>query len=118
MTGMNKKTGRRLSGIDHIKQSIADILLTPIGSSVMRREYGSLLPELIDHPSNGANTLRMMTATVMALGKWEPRITVNQISFALSDNSGRMELSINGSLADASGRASDLALNVSLGGLR
>lgn len=118
MIGMNKQTGRRISDIDHIRQSIADIMLTPIGSSVMRRDYGSLLPELLDHPANGANTLRMMTATVMALGRWEPRIAINKIAFALSDTSGAMEVSLDGSLADASGRASDLALSVSLGGLR
>jgi len=30
--GMNAETGRELKGLEHLKQSIADILNTPIGS--------------------------------------------------------------------------------------
>ena len=50
--GMNAETGRELTGLEHLKQSIADILNTPIGSRVMRRDYGSRLFELIDAPIN------------------------------------------------------------------
>jgi hypothetical protein len=115
---MDKKTGRRISGIDHIRQSISDILTTPIGSVVMKREYGSLLPELIDHPTNSANTLRMMAATVIAISQWEPRVTVNRIGLALGDVDGQMFLDLEGSLAETSGRISPMSLNVPLGGLR
>lgn len=80
MTGMNAATGRRMSEDEHIRQSCGDILKTPIGSRVMRREYGSLLPELIDHPAHGANRMRLMSATVMALLRWEPRIAVTSVS--------------------------------------
>uniref|UniRef100_UPI0026076D20 ATPase domain-containing protein n=1 Tax=uncultured Sphingobium sp. TaxID=316087 RepID=UPI0026076D20 len=31
---------------------VRDILTTPIGSRLMRRDYGSLIPELIDQPAN------------------------------------------------------------------
>lgn len=42
---MNRYTGETLKNeSDHIKQSIADILLTPVGSRIQRREYGSLIP--------------------------------------------------------------------------
>ena len=47
---MNSETGKTISGIEHLKQSIVDILTTPIGARVMRRDYGSRLFELIDHP--------------------------------------------------------------------
>lgn len=118
MIGMNKTTGRRISGIEHIRQSINDILTTPIGSVVMNREYGSLLPELIDHPTNGANTLRMMTATVMAIGRWEPRVAINRVGFALGDAAGQAYIDLEGSLLDTAGRSSAMSLNVPLGGLR
>ena len=50
---MNQYTGETLKNeSDHIKQSIADILLTPVGSRIQRREYGSLIPMLIDRPIN------------------------------------------------------------------
>lgn len=77
---MSRDTGRRLSEEDHIRQSIRDILTTPVGSRLMRRNYGSLLPELIDQPANPANRLRLMNATVMAIIKWEPRVTVASVS--------------------------------------
>ena len=51
-TGMNSQTGKRLSGMDHLRQSIIDILTTPIGSRVMRPGYGSRLFELVDAPVN------------------------------------------------------------------
>ena len=50
MIGLAATTGRTITGAAHLAQSIADVLTTPIGSRVMRREYGSLLPDLIDDP--------------------------------------------------------------------
>ncbi|MEA1988963.1 MAG: GPW/gp25 family protein [Pseudomonadota bacterium] len=49
---MNRTTGKVLSGIDHLRQRIADVLTTPIGTRVMRRDYGSRVFELIDNPMN------------------------------------------------------------------
>lgn len=84
---MNVTTGRALADLPHIRQSIADILTTRIGSRVMRRDYGSLIPELIDQPGNAANLLRLRAATVMAVLRWEPRISITRVGFAL-DASG------------------------------
>ena len=50
MNGLNAHTGQPLAGLDHLRQSIADILSTPLNTRVMRRDYGSRLPELIDQP--------------------------------------------------------------------
>lgn len=84
MTGTSRDTGRRLDEAGHIRQSIRDILTTPIGSRVMRREYGSLLPDLIDHPGNPANRMRVMAATVMAIARWEPRVAVSRVGFDIA----------------------------------
>jgi len=116
--GMNKSNGRRISGIEHVRQSIADILTTPIGSVVMKRDYGSLLPELIDHPTNSANTLRCMSATVMAVSQWEPRVSTSRVGIALGEVDGEMFIDLEGSMTESSGRTTPLSLNVSLGGLR
>lgn len=83
MSGMNASTGRALGTDEHIRQSIRDILTTPVGSRVMRREYGSLVPDLIDHPGNAANRLRLMSATVMAILRWEPRVALSRASLAI-----------------------------------
>lgn len=92
-TGMNKDTGRQLTELDHIRQSVADILTTPVGTRIMRRDYGSQLFELIDQPQNGATRLKLMAATVMALLRWEPRITVTHMAFTESDH-GRLLLDL------------------------
>ena len=73
--GMNAASGRAISATDHIIQSVRDILITPVGSRVMRRDYGSELFYLIDQPQHQATRLRLMAATVQALINWEPRIT-------------------------------------------
>lgn len=84
MTGMNATLGGAMDEDAHIRQSIRDILTTPVGSRVMRRDYGSLVPELIDHPGNPANRLRLMSATVMAIMQWEPRVAISQATLDLS----------------------------------
>ena len=77
--GMNAETGRDLTGLDHLKQSISDILNTPIGSRVMRREYGSRLFELIDAPINRSTVIEIISATAEALMKWEDRLIVSDV---------------------------------------
>ncbi|GAA0586946.1 GPW/gp25 family protein [Halomonas salifodinae] len=102
MSGMNATSGRALDRLEHIRQSVSDILTTPIGSRVMRRDYGSLLPELIDQPLNEATALRAYSAAVVALMKWEPRIRVQQITRQVStERPGRLDLAIVARLIDS-----------------
>jgi len=115
MTGMNVATGESISGMDHIKQSVADILTTPIGSRVMRREYGSLLPSLIDQPLNGANLLRAYSAVVVAINEWEPRIRLERIvNLINSEKPGTALLEMDVVLVNGARQTSD-RINVSLG---
>jgi len=79
MIGTNATTGRALSGLDHLRQSIRDILTTPVGSRVMRRDYGSRLYELVDAPLNGETLVDLYAATFEALQTWEPRIAVEEV---------------------------------------
>lgn len=111
MSGMNATTGRALADIDHIRQSIRDILTTPVGSRVKRRSYGSLLPELIDQPANPANRLRLMAATVMALIQWEPRIAVNNVAVSL-DMAGTVSIDLQATRRD--GQRAGNRLNISV----
>ena len=77
---MSRKLGNALpSELDHIRQSIHDILTTPIGSRIMRREYGSRLADLIDQPTNEALILQCYRAIYTALLLWEKRIEISQI---------------------------------------
>lgn len=79
MDGMNAQTGRTLSGIDHLRQSLRDILTTPIGTRVMRRAYGSRLYELVDAPMNNATLVDLYAATAEAVARWEPRFRLQRV---------------------------------------
>ncbi len=101
MRGMHHTTGRHLNALDHLRQSIADILTTPIGSRLMRRDYGSLLFELIDQPHNGVTQLRLYAATATALLRWEPRLKLTQVNIYRSDVPGRVLLELQGRLVQS-----------------
>ena len=101
MSGMNAKTGLTLSGRQHLAQSIADIITTPIGSRVMRREYGSQLADLIDWPLNSATRLQAYAATAMALMRWEPRIRLSRVQLSLGAVAGEAILDVEGTIADS-----------------
>lgn len=77
----NDQTGRSIGLKEHIAQSIKNILFTRIGSRLMREDYGSLLPELIDMPMTQTVIALCHQAAVTAIAAWEPRITVRSIHF-------------------------------------
>lgn len=95
MNGIDATTGKRLSGLAHLRQSIRDILTTPIGTRVMRRDYGSRLYQLVDAPMTAATRLALFTATAEALATWEPRIEVQQVE-ASQPTPGRAVISLTG----------------------
>lgn len=82
MNGINKVTGERLSGIVHLRQSIADILSTRIGTRVLNREYGSRLPSHIYAPVNSETSLEFYAATAGALNRWEFRFRLTSVRIA------------------------------------
>lgn len=95
MIGSNSNTGRSLDGMDHLRQSIQDILSTPIGSRVMRRDYGSRLYDLVDKPLTPATKLDILAATVGAIMDWEPRIEVTDVGLAVHEP-GKVEVDLTG----------------------
>ncbi|WP_208438250.1 GPW/gp25 family protein [Bartonella taylorii] len=94
-SGMDRTTGKPLTGINHLRQSILDILSTRIGSRVMRRDYGSRVAELIDAPVNNAFAVALYAAVAEALDKWEPRFKLKKIDFKMVD-AGQVSLSFEG----------------------
>lgn len=98
-TGMNRDTGTAPSDIEHIRQSVRDILITPLGSRVMRRSYGSLLSALIGMPQNEALRLQIMSACYVAILQWEPRVKLTGINFDSNFNGG-MVVELTGARTD------------------
>ena len=85
MSGMSRHTGQPINAVEHLRQSIVDILTTPIGSRVMRRDYGSDLPDLIDRPMTPALKLDVFTATIKALTRWLPELKVQRVFLTLAE---------------------------------
>lgn len=112
MSGMDRLTGRAIDGVEHLRQSIADILGTPIGSRLMRRSYGSQLPELIDQPDNGTTRVRAYSAIAGALLKWEPRLRLSRVQLFSGTRPGQVVLEIDGIYTPPGVAASVLALRV------
>ena len=68
-----------MEGLEHVRQSVQDILTTPLGTRVGRRDYGSRLPSLIDSPITEETRIEIYASVADALGKWEPRLRVIRV---------------------------------------
>lgn len=95
MAGMSATHGTTLSGLAHIQQSITDILTTPTGTRIMRREYGSALPYLVDKPLNNATVLQCYAAIALALAQHEPRVRLEAMALHMAANpAGQLRLQL------------------------
>ena len=93
---MNINDGKDISEINHLKQSISNILTTPIGSRTMRRDYGSNLFNKIDHPVNGELIAEIYLDIVESLFIWEPRFELDQVAVQNIEN-GKITIDLEGS---------------------
>ncbi|WP_032881578.1 GPW/gp25 family protein [Acinetobacter sp. WC-323] len=111
---MSRENGRALMNeLEHIRQSIQDLLTTPIGTRIMRREYGSLVPMLIDAPFDDITILQLYAATATAILRWEDRIILNSISLKTKE-AGSYYLDMDCSLVDSNQKAS-LSIPLAIG---
>ena len=95
LIGMSRDSGQALSGIAHLKQSIRDILSTPLGSRRMRPEYGSEIPRYVDLPINKAWVSAAQAEAARAIGRWEPRIRLSAVRITCVVD-GRIDFVIEG----------------------
>lgn len=120
-TGVNASAGTVLTDWAHVRQSITTILTTPLGSRVMRRDFGSNLFDLIDARMVQKNVLAVYSASALAIARWEPRFRVTGVNVDELSAVGRLVLNIfgtyypRGHLGDYS-IAEDGAVRVALGG--
>ncbi|SMC43095.1 hypothetical protein SAMN06297251_102137 [Fulvimarina manganoxydans] len=119
--GINRQVGRPLTGWEHVEQSIAVILTTPIGSRVMRREFGSEVPALIDRPMTNRVILAVYAATANALRRWEPRFRLTRCQLQQASLTGELSIALfgtyypSGHLGDFTPDRSEMTSVVSLG---
>ena len=94
MTGMDRETGKPLGGTAHLQQSLRDILSTLLGTRVGRREYGSLVSEMVDQPGNALGRQRLIAAIVAAIARWEPRLRLTRVGFSAAGADGTFTVGI------------------------
>ncbi|SNR22863.1 phage baseplate protein [Paracoccus sediminis] len=108
MIGMSRHTGRMLDGDAHLAQSIADILTTPLGTRVMRRDYGSNLPDLLDAPMNGETVIDVFAESADAIDRWEPRFRLTRVQLIAAEV-GAFEILLDG---EQDGAARSVAVRI------
>lgn len=95
MIGMDRRTGQPLSGLDHLRQSVEDILATPVGSRRMRPDYGSLLRRFVDLPVNEGWKSAVQAEVARSLQRWEPRLKLEQVQ-VVAVVGGRIDFKLSG----------------------
>lgn len=103
MAGLNRFTGKILDGWPHVEQSVGVIVTTALESRVMRRDFGSRLPRLVDAPISPATLIDFYAATAGAVAKWERRFRIVRMSI------GRLEDGTPDTAGIAAGRLALLA---------
>lgn len=94
--GTSRRTGKRITGWEHVVQSISVIITTPIGTRVMRREFGSEVPLLIDRPMTPRVVLAVYAAAANALRRWEPRFRLTRCEVVKAAVDGTLHLLMSG----------------------
>lgn len=86
--GFDAMTGKPLSGWAHCVQSIWVILTTRIGSRVMRRAFGSLVPELQDRNPTPRRIMQVYAVVAQALRDHEPGFRLRTIKLTRAGADG------------------------------
>ncbi len=97
-SGVDRLTGLPLSGWPHVVQCLGVIFTTTFGSRVMRRWFGSLIPNLLGENLSPLTLLRYKTALFAALA-FEPRFAITRINIRSGSDelrSGRLRVELEG----------------------
>ena len=77
--GMNRFTGKMLTGWDHIIQSMLIIFSTRYHERVLRRWCGSYVPHLIGNNATESTIARFYWSIAMGIDLWEPGYRVQRV---------------------------------------
>ena len=103
-TGIDRNTGKLLSGWDHVVQSILTIMTTAYGERILRRWFGSAVPQLLGKNLTAPTVVRFFAALIAALEvretdtglPREPRFKIVKISPKAVDRLGGLRIEITG----------------------
>jgi phage baseplate assembly protein W len=101
--GINRVTGKPLSGWAHVRQSLGVIFTTRLGEALLKRLFGFAGLGLLGRENlTSAALMRWYMAVVIAVELWEPRYRVTSLKFPASENSpsrmgqGQIGMALNG----------------------
>lgn len=97
LIGMAGSNGRPISGVDHLRQSLQNILTTRLGSRRMRPEFGSNIYQFVDKPVSEGWKSALMAEAARAITRWEPRIKLGDRAVRLASiNDGQVVIVVSG----------------------
>lgn len=96
MSGIDRSTGRSLSGWEHVLQSLQVIFSTRFHERVMLRWFGSLVPHMLGENLVERTVTRFFYALTVAIELWEPRFKVTKVNVLQADRTGFLSFRIDG----------------------
>lgn len=97
MTGCDRLTGKSIEGLEYLKQRIENVLSTPIGSVLMKRDFGSNLYLYVDAPVDRDFRAKIYREVAVALNQWVPDFELSKIELdAVNISQGKIILNISG----------------------
>ncbi|MGJ5029064.1 GPW/gp25 family protein [Bradyrhizobium sp. HKCCYLS2038] len=104
MAGLDRQTGRLLNGWPHVVQSIMVIFTTGFGERMLRRWFGSAVPQLLGNSLTEATVVSFFAAIVTSLEvrerdtglPREPRFRITKITPRKVDRTGELRIEISG----------------------
>lgn len=77
--GMDRRTGKMLTGWQHVEQSLEMLFATRFHERILREWAGSFVPHLLGENITGATINRFWWAIISACDLWEPDYAIKQI---------------------------------------
>lgn len=99
LAGMDNRTGKRISGMDYLRQRITNTLTTPQGTQVLLRARGSNLQDLIDMPINPMGIATWITEIAHALSHplaGLPDFVLGRVKIVTASGRGDLGLQLTG----------------------
>ena len=104
MAGIDRQTGKFVDGWPHVVQSIMVIFTTSFGERMLRRWFGSAVPQLLGNSLTEQTVVAFFTAIVTSLEVLErdtglprePRFKVTKITPRRTDRLGGLSIEIAG----------------------
>ena len=81
---------------DSVEQSINTILLTPVGSRVMLRDFGSRLGDLVFEPLTVGTAIKIRNEIRRAINRWDPRLVLTKVNATIDGDNSTFYIEIEG----------------------